>query len=159
MYSYEDRIKAVELYIKYDLSAADTVRELGYPGRKMLVLWYKEYQETGRLHQQFIKNPEYNSDQMKIAVNYYLEHGRNITRTVRAVGYPTRETLRGWIDELAPGERKARMKRGAMVQFSQEQKKDAVIELCSREGSAAAVAERLGASRYSLYKWKKDAAR
>ena len=29
MYSYEDRLKAVELYIKYDLSAADTIRELG----------------------------------------------------------------------------------------------------------------------------------
>lgn len=50
MYSYEDRIKAVELYIKYDLCAADTVRELGYPNRKMLVRWYKEYQETGDLH-------------------------------------------------------------------------------------------------------------
>jgi len=39
MYSYEDRIKAVTLYIKYDLSTADTVRELGYPSRKMLVRW------------------------------------------------------------------------------------------------------------------------
>ena len=37
MYSYEDRMKAVKLYIKYDCSAADTVRELGYPNRKMLV--------------------------------------------------------------------------------------------------------------------------
>ncbi len=31
MYSYEDRIKAVMLYIKYDLCTADTIRELGYP--------------------------------------------------------------------------------------------------------------------------------
>lgn len=43
-----------------------------------------------------------------------------------------------------------------MVQFSQEQKKDAVIELCAREGSAAAVADKLGVSRISLYKWKKE---
>jgi transposase-like protein len=43
MYSYEDRMKAVELYIKYDLSAAATIRELGYPNRKMLARWYKEY--------------------------------------------------------------------------------------------------------------------
>ena len=155
MYSYEDRVKAVKLYIKYDLSAADTVRELGYPGRKMLVQWYKEYQETGGLHVKFIKHPIYTSDQMKVAVNYYLEHGRNITRTIRVVGYPTRETLRGWIDELAPRERKARMRRGSVIQFSQEQKKDAVIELCAREGSATAVADKLGVSRYSLYKWKK----
>ncbi|NMB01844.1 MAG: hypothetical protein GX971_10110 [Firmicutes bacterium] len=30
MYSHEDRMKAVTLYIKYDFSAAGTVRELGY---------------------------------------------------------------------------------------------------------------------------------
>jgi transposase-like protein len=156
MYSYEDRIKAVELYIKYDLSAADTVRELGYPSYKMLVRWYKEYLETGGLHEQYIKRPAYTAAQMKAAVNYYREHGRNISRTVRVLGYPTREALARWIDELAPGERKARIRRSAVVQFSQEQKKDAVIELCVREGSAAAVADRLGASRVSLYKWKKE---
>lgn len=156
MYSYEDRIKAVELYIKYDLSAADTVRELGYPSRKMLVRWYKEYQETGGLHERCIKRPAYTSVQMKVAVNYYLEHGRNISRTVRAVGYPTREVLAKWVDDLAPGERKISIRRGAVVQFSQEQKKNAVIELCTREGSAADVADSIGASRISLYKWKKE---
>jgi transposase-like protein len=61
-----------------------------------------------------------------------------------------------WIDELAPGERKARIKRGTMVQFSEEQKKDAVIELCTREVSAAAVADRMGTSRGVLYKWKNE---
>lgn len=156
MYSYEDRIKAVELYIKYDLSAVDTVQELGYPGRKMLVRWYKEYQEKGGLHERYIKRPAYSSSQMKVSVNYYLEHGRNISRTVRAVGYPTRAVLVEWIDELAPGERKVRIRRSAVVQFSQEQKKNAVIELCAREGSAAAVADRIGASRITLYKWKKE---
>lgn len=62
MYSYEDRIKAVKLYIKYDLSIADTVRELGYPNHNMLVRWYKEYQETGRLHEKFIKRLVYTSE-------------------------------------------------------------------------------------------------
>ena len=156
MYSYEDREKAVELYIKYDLSAADTVRKLGYPDRKMLVRWYKEFMETGQLHERSNKKSKFTEHQTKIAVSYYLEHGRNITRTVRAVGYPSRETLRGWIDELAPGERKARMKRSGVVQFSQDQQKEAVIELCVREGSAAVVADKLSVSRISLYKWKKQ---
>ncbi|MBC3796874.1 helix-turn-helix domain-containing protein [Acetobacterium tundrae] len=43
-----------------------------------------------------------------------------------------------------------------MLQLSQEQKKDAVIELCAREESAAAVADKLGTSRCNLYSWKKD---
>jgi len=29
MYSYEERMRAINLYIKYDLSAAATIRELG----------------------------------------------------------------------------------------------------------------------------------
>jgi hypothetical protein len=37
MYSYKDRIKAVELYIKCGLSAGNTMREWGYPSLKRLV--------------------------------------------------------------------------------------------------------------------------
>jgi putative transposase len=39
MYSREERVKAIELYIKYDRCAADVTRELGYPDRKSLVSW------------------------------------------------------------------------------------------------------------------------
>lgn len=156
MYSYEDRTKAVKLYIKYDLCAADTIRELGYPSYKMLLRWYKEFQETGSLHKRHMRGPKYTLEQMQDAVSYYLEHGRNISRTVRAVGYPSRETLRGWIDKLAPGKRKARIKRGAVVKFSQEQKKEAVIKLCTRQEPASTVADKLGTSRCSLYKWKNE---
>ena len=154
MYSYEERMKAVELYIKYDLCAADTIRELGYPSRKMLVRWYKEYQETSDLHRHYSKESRYTFEEMQTAVDYYLNHGRSISRTVRAVGYPSRATLRKWIDELAPGERKINVRRSTGIKLSQEQTKRAVIELCSREGTAASVAEELGISRASLYKWK-----
>lgn len=156
MYSYEDRLKAVKLYIKFDLSAADTIRELEYPSYKMLLRWYKEFQETGDLHKELRRRPRYTREQMQAAVSYYLEHGRNVSRTIRAIGYPTRGILSLWIDELAPGERKVRIKRGSMVNFTQEQKKEAVIELCTREGAALVVANELGVSRGSLYKWKDE---
>jgi transposase InsO family protein/transposase-like protein len=149
-------MKAVRLYIKYDFSAADTVRELGYPSRIMLVRWYREYQETGELHRQYTREPRHAPEQMQAAVDYYLNHGRSISRTVRAMGYPSRETLREWIDQLAPGKRKINIKRSSGVHFSKGQKKSAVIELCAREGAAASVAERLGTSSSSLYKWKKE---
>jgi transposase-like protein len=60
---------------------------------------------------------------MQTAVDYYLNHGRNVSRTVKAVGYPSRATLRDWIDELAPGKRQSNIKRSTGVQFSEEQKK------------------------------------
>ena len=51
MYTYEQRITAVKLYIKYWQKAAPVIRELGYPNRHVLVKWFKEYEATGDLHQ------------------------------------------------------------------------------------------------------------
>lgn len=112
MYSREERMKAIELYIKYDKCAADVVHELGYPSRGMLPRWYKAYlkeQETGVLWKRYSRSPKYSFEQKKAAVEHYLEQGRNLSRTVRAPGYPSREMLRSWCDELAPGTRKKRV--------------------------------------------------
>ena len=88
MYSYEDRIRAVKLYIKYDFSAATVIRELGYPSRKALVGWYKEFQAKGDLKVVTERKPRYSEEQKQRAVNHYLEHGRCIRQTVRVLGYP-----------------------------------------------------------------------
>ena len=37
MYSYEERLKAVQLYIQYDKSYASVFRELGYPPSSLFV--------------------------------------------------------------------------------------------------------------------------
>ena len=49
MYSFEDRMRAVELYIKYGHSAADVIRELGYPSRGSLCNRFREFEESGDL--------------------------------------------------------------------------------------------------------------
>jgi len=90
-------------------------------------------------------------EQQRIAIDHYLENGKNLAQTIRALGYPNREALQKWRDELFPEQRKIR---GSVVQFTQEQKKDAVIALCSRRGSAQEVAETTGATRSILYRWK-----
>ena len=53
MYSYDDRIRAVRLYIQYDKSAAAVIQELGYPERKTLRYWYKEYLRDNGLKKMF----------------------------------------------------------------------------------------------------------
>ena len=40
--SREQRDRAVDLYIRYERCAADVIRELGYPSRGMLPVWYRE---------------------------------------------------------------------------------------------------------------------
>ena len=68
MYSYEERIRAVDLYIKYDMSIATTIRELGYPSRGMLYNWYKEYKENVKLRKDDevgYSKTKYTSEQQK----------------------------------------------------------------------------------------------
>lgn len=156
MYSREKRMKAIELYIKYDKSAADVIHELGYPDRKALREWYASYieeQETGIIRDQNSRYLKYTPEQKKIAVDHYLEHGRRLSRTIRALGYPSRHMLASWCKELAPETRK---KRVGGLQYTKEQKQDGVISLCTRSGSAQDVAEEYGVSREVLYKWKND---
>ena len=156
MYTYEDRMRAIALYIQYDRSSATTIRELGYPSRKGLYRWYQEFEQSGELHSEYRKVPKYSAKQKQLAVEYYLEHGRNIPGTVRALGYPSRALLGIWIDELRPGSRKVPIKPGIAVPFSEEQKRRAVIALCSRDSSAESVAVSVGVSRQMLYVWKRE---
>nr|WP_316639732.1 hypothetical protein [uncultured Roseateles sp.] len=44
MYTYEDRMRAVELYIKLSKLARATIRPLGYPTKNALKSWHREYE-------------------------------------------------------------------------------------------------------------------
>ncbi len=108
MFSEEQKRVAIETFIRYDHSYADTIAELGYPSRLTLRLWWKEYARTGKVPVgKGTRRSKYSDEQARRAVEYYLGHGRSLSRTMRALGYPKgRQTLRDWIDELAPGRRK-----------------------------------------------------
>ena len=99
MYSREKRLQAVELYIRYERSAAAVIHDLGYPDPRMLAKWYKAYleeQETGIIKEPNSRYIRYTQEQKMIAVDYYLSRGRNLCRTVRALGYPCRDLLAQW---------------------------------------------------------------
>jgi putative transposase len=44
MFSYEDRLRAVHLYIKLGKRIGLTIRQLGYPTKNALRTWYSEYE-------------------------------------------------------------------------------------------------------------------
>lgn len=45
MYSYDDRLRAVRLYIKLGRRAGLTIRQLGYPTKNALKAWHRVYEE------------------------------------------------------------------------------------------------------------------
>ena len=159
MYTLQARMKAVNLYFKYDRNAAAVRRELGYPSKEALNQWVKEYESTGTLHNGYLpRPPRFTQKQKQAAVDYYLEHGRSLRGTIRALGYPSRTALRQWLDKAGVAGRKLHTGRShsGKVEFSYGQKQAAVVDLCIREGTAQEVAQKHGVTREALYKWKND---
>ena len=106
MFSTEQRKNAIETFIRFDHSYADTIAELGYPTRHSLRAWYKDYLEHGEVRPpKRQREPKFTLEMRQAAVDYYLAHGKSLARTMRRMGYPaSREYLCDWIDELAPGQ-------------------------------------------------------
>ena len=104
MYSYEERIRAVKLYIKLGRRVGATIRQLGYPTKNSLIGWHREYERDQDLQVGYVRpTGKYSIEQMQVAVQHYLDHDRCIASTIKALGYPCRDLLPAWIDELHPG--------------------------------------------------------
>jgi len=155
MYSYKDRIRAVRLYIKLNKRTGATIRQLGYPTKNALKSWYREYEQSRDLQVGYARSMfKYTDEQRQVAVQHYLDHDRCVASTMKALGYPCRETLTTWIDELHPELRQRIVGRAPNVQHSLELKNAAVIELCTRTTSAQKIAQKVAVCRPTLYNWK-----
>ena len=155
MYSYEDRIRAVELYIKLGKRTSPTIRQLGYPTKNSLKGWYREYQQRQDLPKGYAgREPKFSQPQKAAALEHYLTHDRCIAGTMRALGYPGRGTLTNWIREAFPEARMAVVGSVGQRRYPESLKQAGVMELCTRQESAQAVADRLGVCRPTLYNWK-----
>lgn len=152
-YTNEEKLKTVQLYIKYDKSPAAVRYELGYPTRNCLYRWYQEYIQNGNdFPDGHTNKSKYSEEQRKNAVEYYRTHGKSISGTIRALGYPEKTTLCDWLNEdLADDERKWFCKRNSsIVRCSQEQKAHAIIEYCSGEKTPKQISEEYGISPYTI---------
>ena len=157
MYSYEDRKRAVELYIQYRRDGAATVRVLGYPSKKSLRRWHQALVCAGQLPSRTQWRARYTEEARQRAVDHYFSTGQCAARTIRELGYPSRHWLRAWIKGEKPtAARTGRVRRdgGDNHEHTPSEKKRAVIDFSTRDTSAAAVAEQIGVSRCTLYNWR-----
>lgn len=154
MYSYEDKIRAVELYIKLGKRVKATLRQLGYPTKNALKGWYREHERRGDVAKGYQRAPKYSMAQQQAAVEHFLHHGRCIEFTRKALDYPCRSVLRSWIYERHPELCQRSVGRSRVVPRPLEVKQEAVIALCTRQRKARAIAQDLGVSRETLYNWK-----
>ena len=130
MYSYEDRCRAVQLYIKLGKRVGLTIRQLGYPTKNALKSWYREYEQRLDVPAGYVRPPRYSQAHKERAVGHYLEHGRCIAATIRALGYPSRSLLSAWLQELYPQSRTRAV--GRSQEPTPAAKQAAVIALLSK---------------------------
>lgn len=104
MFSTEQRRIAIETFIRFDHSYADTIAELGYPTRHSPRARYKDYLEHGEARPpKRQREPKLALEMRRAAVDCCLAHGKSLAGTMRKMGYPaSREYPCDWIDELAP---------------------------------------------------------
>jgi putative transposase len=155
MYSYEERLRAVKLYLKYGRRLKATICELGYPTKNSLKAWCAEFEEGGNLQEKYVRSlPKYSDEQKNTAIEHYVNHGRCFAFTRRALGYPSRQKLSEWVGERYPETKKTVVGKVSKPAASLDLKRAAVYELCTREGSAQDVASKLDVARVTLYNWK-----
>ncbi|MGA0583940.1 MAG: IS3 family transposase, partial [Castellaniella sp.] len=156
MYSYEDRLRAVRLYLKLGRRMGATLRQLGYPSKNSLKVWCMQLEQDQDLPKGYQRaKRRYTDKQKHQAVDHYIEHGHSLMHTIRCLGYPGRETLRIWIGELRPELRKTIT--GSTTPHNMPRphatKRQAVVALNTRSGSAKDVADTVGVTRETLYSW------
>jgi len=158
MFSTEQRRIAIETFIRFDHSYADTIAELGYPTRHSLRAWYKDYLEHGEVRPpKRQREPRLALEMRQAAVDCCPAHGKSLARTMRRMGCPaSRECLCDWTEELAPGQRICRGQNPKAGPVPLAEKIQAVAGPGSRSGTAAEVAEKHGVPRTAPYVWRRE---
>lgn len=100
----------------------------------MLAKLVKKLEKMECIHDQC--KHRYSKDVKRIAVDFYLEHGKQISYTMKILGYQGRAFLMEWIDEIALGQRKIFVEPGMKTRYPGVDKKATVASLVVREGSA-----------------------
>ena len=79
----------MRVYIRLGKRIGLTIRQLGYPTKNALKTWYREYEQRHNLPAGYVRLPMYSQAQKDLAVEFYLDHGRCIAVTIKALGYPS----------------------------------------------------------------------
>lgn len=157
MYSEEVRQDAVSFF-KQGYNPRQVTRLLCGPSWWSVNRWYEEFLETGFVHvQRAPREQKFTEEQKRTAVDHYLANGKNQSKTVEALGYPSRTLLCQWIDELAPGERRKTKPHGKANKATLEEK----VELLARAYSPDAcgvkeTARNDGINPVTLYNWRHE---
>ncbi|WP_312072372.1 transposase [Anaerotignum propionicum] len=151
MYSFEEHKIAINLYSKYDLEVNPVLKVLGYPSSRILYKWHKEFANQGGFLKRHTRKSIYSDEQKKLAIDYYLNHGKSLATTIRHLGYPSRIALSSWIKSTSLFLGKSCDTSKYKVRFSFNKRKQAVFNLCQKNTSGENIPKSHGIPKSTLY--------
>lgn len=156
MYPKDVRRDAVAFF-KQGYSPREVTRMLNGPSWWAVNRWHDEFVATGTLKERRVREGKFTDEQKRAAVDHYLANGKNQSKTVEALGYPSRTLLCAWVDELAPGERRRTKPHGRANAAGPAEKAEIVSRCCSAPpGSIKKMALAEGIDPVTLYNWRKE---
>ncbi|WP_347557879.1 IS3 family transposase [Robbsia sp. KACC 23696] len=134
MYSYEDRMRAVRLYLKLGKRVGATIRHLGYPTKKSLISWHLEYEQRRDLRAGYARSKQvYSAEQKKLAVDHYLSHDREVPASMKhhekRAPEHERADLEKQVESLPRDIRKLELERDILAKANELVKKGIGIDL------------------------------
>ena len=93
---------------------------------------HREYEQRLDLPGGYVRPPRYSQALKELAVEHYLEHGRCIAATIKALGYLSRSWLSAWLQEVHPQERARRWAIPGTGAFSQAVCRHRVVPATSK---------------------------
>jgi len=134
MYSYEVHIQAGKRYMKFAKRTGATIRKLLHLTKSALESWHREYKQGLDLPMGYARSkPKYSDEQKKVSAPHYLDRNRCLAAILKALGYPCRETVAAWVNELYPETKHSAVGKVQCVLRSRALKTGGcLIELCTR---------------------------
>lgn len=157
MYNLKTIKKTLKILEKNNFKFTKTARETGIKARTIRSWYNRQRANQPLLIRPYIhtKAGKRSKEEMKIACDYFFEHGESVTATVNILGYPKPSTLKYWLKKDKRWIKKRKMNFNPNS-YSLDDKILAVEKLITDDRSTSEIAKEVGVSTVSLYIWQKQ---
>lgn len=101
-FSPEEINRAVDVYLRNGRDYTAAYRELGYPSRRTMNKWFKQYLAKNNIEIHLQERSPYTAEERRQAVQYYVQNYVSVKQAVKDLGYPSEGRLYCWLNEDAP---------------------------------------------------------
>ena len=152
IHKIEEIEKALNLLDTYDGQLSKTARALEI-SRYTLRSWRDKKGEPLILRTRN-KSSKWTKEEQEAVIEYYFNHGENITKACRKFGYPSTSSLKSRVKKEKRWIRKHKVHKNPTI-LNDDDKQKAIVDLVLRDSSAIIVTNKYNVTRVTLYEWQK----